>query len=178
MLVNFLCFCCCLHAYFLLNKVFIAPLWKKGGLYRIPFVRSSVRSSVIIFFVSAKYLQNSFIECIQILYVHWYWHDLAWDRYTSFFQNWYQSYGPWFMPKFLFRSISWELHDIFSPNFINALIWTRSGLGLLHIIFQIFVLELWPLIYAKNFVSAQYLENQLVEFHQILYMHSYWQYLA
>ena len=32
----------------------------------------------------------------------------------------------------------------------------------------------------QNFVSAQYLENQLVEveFHQILYMHSSWQNLA
>ena len=30
----------------------------------------------------------------------------------------------------------------------------------------------------QNFVSAQYLENQLVEFHQILYMHSSWQKLA
>ena len=30
----------------------------------------------------------------------------------------------------------------------------------------------------QNFVSAQYLENQLVEFHQILYMHSSGQDLA
>ena len=26
----------------------------------------------------------------------------------------------------------------------------------------------------KSFVSSQYLENELIEFHQILYMHSYW----
>ena len=30
----------------------------------------------------------------------------------------------------------------------------------------------------QNFVSAEYLENHLVEFHQILYMHSSWQDLA
>ena len=48
----------------------------------------------------------------------------------------YQSYGPWFMPKFCFCSISWELLDIFSPNFICAFILTRSSLGLLHIIFR------------------------------------------
>ena len=30
----------------------------------------------------------------------------------------------------------------------------------------------------QNFFSTQYLENQLVEFHQVLYMHSSWQYLA
>ena len=30
----------------------------------------------------------------------------------------------------------------------------------------------------QKFVSAQYFEKQLVEFHQILYMHSSWQDLA
>ena len=30
----------------------------------------------------------------------------------------------------------------------------------------------------ENFVSAQYLENKMVEFHQILCMHSSWQDLA
>ena len=37
----------------------------------------------------------------------------------------------------------------FPPNFIYASILTRSSLGLLHVIFGIFVPELWPLIYAK-----------------------------
>ena len=37
----------------------------------------------------------------------------------------------------------------FSPNFIYAIILTRSSLGLLHVIFRKFVLELWPVIYAK-----------------------------
>ena len=31
---------------------------------------------------------------------------------------------------------------------------------------------------CQNFVSAQYYENELTEFHQIVYMHSYWQDLA
>ena len=31
---------------------------------------------------------------------------------------------------------------------------------------------------SQNFVSAQYLENKLTEFHHILYMQSYWQDLA
>ena len=30
----------------------------------------------------------------------------------------------------------------------------------------------------QNLVSAQYFEDQLIAFHQILYMHSYWQDLA
>ena len=34
-------------------------------------------------------------------------------------------------------------------NFIFAFILTRSTLGSLHIIFRIFVPDLWPLIYAK-----------------------------
>ena len=29
--------------------------------------------------------------------------------------------------------------------------------------------------FSQNFVSAKYLENKLTEFHQILYMHLYWQ---
>ena len=61
----------------------------------------------------------------------------------------YQSDGPWCAPKFRFRSISWELIDRISPNFIYASILTRSSLGLLHVIFRLFVQELWPSIYAK-----------------------------
>ena len=98
--------------------------------------------------------------------MHWYWHDLAWDSYTSFFPNLYQSYGLWFTPKFCFRSIFWGPIDRITPNFIYAFILTRSSLGLLHSIFRGFV---------RDFLSAQYLENKLTEFHQISYMHWYWQ---
>ena len=114
-----------------------SPTLKKWGLYWIWVVCHSVIRSffnTIIpsfrhnFFVSAQYLENSFIEYKEILYVHLYWHDLAWDCYTTFL-------GYWFMPKFCFRSISWEQINRFSPNFIYAFILTRSSLGLLHIIF-------------------------------------------
>ena len=81
--------------------------------------------------------------------MHLDWQYLAWDCYTSFCAHMYQSYGPWFMPKFRIRSIFWEQIDGFSLNFIYALILTRSSLGLLQVIFRTFVLELWPLIYAK-----------------------------
>ena len=52
-----------------------SPTLKKGvGLYRIwvvfPSICSSVRSSVRHNLVSAQYLENKFIEFIQILYVH------------------------------------------------------------------------------------------------------------
>ena len=82
--------------------------------------------------VSAQYLENKLTEFHQILYMHSdsYWQDLAWDCYTLFFTNLYQSYGLWFMPKFCFRSISWELINRISPNFIYAFILTRSTLGL------------------------------------------------
>ena len=37
----------------------------------------------------------------QILYMHTYWQDLAWNCYTSFFENLYQSYCHLFTPKFV-----------------------------------------------------------------------------
>ena len=93
--------------------------------------------------------------------MHWYWQDQAMDCYTSFFGNWYQSYCPLFTPKFCFHSVSWEPIGWISPKYvpvlcpfiyakisfplnilkttrhiyIYGLILTRSGLGLLHIIF-------------------------------------------
>ena len=42
-----------------------------------------------------------------------------------------------------------ENKSILSPNFIYAFIFTKSRLGLLPVIFDIFVTELWPLIYAR-----------------------------
>ena len=158
--------------------------------------------------------------------MHSYWQDVAWDCYTSFIRKLYQSYGPLFTPKFCFCSISWKLLDIFSPNFIYALILTRSSLGLLHlffwnwyqsydplftpkfrfrsiswepigrispnfiyafvlagsslgllhIIFGTFVPELWHLIYAEIFPLN--ILRTYWHFHQILYMHSFWQDLA
>ena len=42
-----------------------------------------------------------------------------------------------------------------------------------HICTRVMALDL-----GQNFVSSHYLENKLIEFHQILYRHSYWQDLA
>ena len=99
-------------------------------------------------FISVQYLENKWTEFHQILNMHSYWQDLHWDCNTLFFAHLYQSYGPWFRPKFPFPSLSWEQMDRISPNFIYAFILTKSLLGLLHIIFFTFVPELWPLIYA------------------------------
>ena len=82
----------------------------------------------------------------------------------------------WF--RLCFRSISWEWIDGILPNFAYALILTRSRLGLLSVNFHQIVTELWPLMihdFCQNFVSTQYLENELMEFDQILHMHCYWQ---
>ena len=84
--------------------------------------------------VSTQYLENKLTEFRQILCIHWYWQDLAWDCYT-FFAHLYQSYGPWFTPESSLLLISWKQIDRISPNFIYAFILTRSSLGLLHIIF-------------------------------------------
>ena len=43
-------------------------------------------------FVSTQYLENQMVEFHQIVYMLSSWQDLAWDRYTSFFANFYQSY--------------------------------------------------------------------------------------
>ena len=45
-------------------------------------------------FVSAQYLENKLTEFHQILNMHSYRQDLAWDSYTLFFAHLYQSYGP------------------------------------------------------------------------------------
>ena len=138
----------------LLHIIFQNAL-KKGDRIRVfclsvcSFVRPSVCSPVIIFSFPLNIFRTLFIEFIQILYENWLWHDLPWDCYRSFFPHLYQSYGPWFTSKFHFSSISWDLLDIFSPNFIYAFMLTRSSLGLLHVIFRKFVPELWPFIYAK-----------------------------
>ena len=61
----------------------------------------------------------------------------------------------------------------------NAFIFTISSLGLLLVIFRKFVPELcMALDLRQNLISSQYLENKLAEFHHILYMQSYWQYLV
>ena len=86
-------------------------------------------------FVSAQYPENKLTDFHLILYMHSYRQDLAWDCHTSFLAHFYQSYGPWFTPKFRFCSISREQIDLFSPNFIYAFILTRSSLGLMHVIF-------------------------------------------
>ena len=86
-------------------------------------------------FISAQYLENKSTEFHQILSLHLYWQVLAWDCNTSFFLHLYQSYGPWFTPKFRFPSISWEQIGRISPNFIYAFTLTRSSMGLIHIIF-------------------------------------------
>ena len=106
---------------------------------------------------------------LQILYMHSYWQDLAWDFYTSFFAHLYQNHDPWFTPIFFFQYLEnkmTEFHQIlymhsywqdllkdcctlFFTNQTNKIL-TRSLLGLLHIIFRTFVPELWPLIYSKS----------------------------
>ena len=74
-----------------------------------------------------------------------------------------------------FDSMSSEKSNRISPNFVYALISTRSRLDLFHIIFRAYAIELWPLVYVRIsfriFVSAQYLENKWTDFHQILNMH-------
>ena len=71
-----------------------------------------------------------------------------------------------------FRSISWE-----RKKNAYALILTRSRLWLLGVSIHQKVTELWPLMiydFCQNFVSTQYLENELMEFDKILHLHWHW----
>ena len=63
--------------------------------------------------------------------------------------------------------------DRISPNLKYALILTTSILGSVHVIFLQMFTRVMAFDLRQNFVSAQYLENKLTEFHQILNMHSY-----
>ena len=121
---------------------------------------------------------EKFAEFHQILYMHLYWQALAWNCYKSFFfANLYQSYGTWFTTKLHFRSISWELIDRISSNCIYAfiLIIDKIKLGIVTSLFSQNLYQSYGLDLCQKFVSAQYLENKLTEYHEILYMHSYWQ---
>ena len=96
---------------------------------------------------------------------------------NHFFADLYQSYGPWFTPEFCFCSISWEQIGIISPNYIYAFILIRYRLGFFHIILFQICTRVMALDLRQNFVSAQYLENKLADFHQIVYLLT-WIYLA
>ena len=112
---------------------------------------------------------SSFIEIIQILYAFILTRSGLGLSHILFHIFVQELNGPWFRPKFQFHSMSWEQIDRFSPNFIYAFILTRSMLGLLHILLlhiytRVIALDSW-----QSFFSAQYLENKLTKFHQILY---------
>ena len=47
--------------------------------------------------------------------------------------------------------------DRISPNFVFAFILTISRLGLLHVIFCLFVTELWPLIDVRILFLLNYI---------------------
>ena len=155
-------------------------------------------------FVSVQYLENKWTEFHQILYMHSYCQDLSCYCYTSFFAHLYQSYGPWYtqyyIPKFRFRTISSEQMDRFWPNLIYEIyIWIVSchfsqicklwPLIEIRITLPLNILrDSGLLLHARHcsgaiirfsdnssFISAHYLENKLIEFYQILYMHLYWQ---
>ena len=127
-------------------------------------------------FVSTQYLQIKLVELHQILNMHSSWQDLAWDCYRPFFANLYQSYGPWFMPKFRFHSISWELTDIFFIIFYICIHIDKIYVWIVTY-FSHFVPMLWPLIYSKISYLFNNLRTNKQNFTKIYIhcMHSYWQ---
>ena len=136
--------------YFLTILTFYSPSLKKGGGAKLDLGCLSFHNSAShIYFASAQYFANTFMEFINISYVHFYEHDLAWDCNATF-SDIFTRVCLNYTPKFCFRSISWEQIDRFSPKFKYVFILTSSSLVLLHVIFRTYVLVLWPLIYAKS----------------------------
>ena len=75
----------------------------------------------------------------------------------------YNSYDPWLLSKFCFCSIACERISGMLSNFVYALTLTRSRLGLLHVNFRRFNNRFMVRYYRQNFVSTEYLENELME---------------
>ena len=72
------------------------------------------------------------------------------------------------------RISAWSGSKLFDTQMVFIL--TRSKLGLLHVIFFLHIhTKVMALDLHQNFISAQYIENKLTEFHQILCIHWYWQ---
>ena len=101
------------------------------------------------------------------LHMHWYWQV---PHQISQINN--RSYGSWSISEFHFRSVSWEQIYGIWPNFAYVFILTASRLGLLDVSFHEFLTRVMTLDWCQNFVSAQYLENKLMEV-----LHLYWQHL-
>ena len=109
-------------------------------------------------FVSAQYPENNSKEFNQILYLHWYWHDLAWVSYFRI------DYFGYFL-HICTRVMALDLWQNFVTaqylenkltDFIYALILTRSRSGLLHIIFRMFVQifgQHWSQLRAREYYA-------------------------
>ena len=73
--------------------------------------------------------------------------------------------------RFGFRAISCEQINGIDQDFAYALTLASSRLGLLGVHFSKFYNRVMAFDYRHNFVSAQYLVNESMEFDQILHMH-------
>ena len=93
---------------------------------------------------------------------------------TPHFRKFNQSYGLWFTPRFRFRSISWEQIDTFVTKFCICLDIDKFESGIVKRHSSLIFTGVLVLNLRKN-VPAQYLKNQLTDFHHIVYMHRYWQ---
>ena len=141
--------------------------------------RQSVIPSVTLF-VYAPYPETEAMDFDQILHMHWYRQDLGWDCYTSIFVNLNlkKSYGPWCS---LLKS-----EFLFPLNILRKNWWNSIKLCICIDIKNVYIRiatcrfpqtynRVMALDCCQNFVSAQYLENKVLDFDQILHMLWYWQ---
>ena len=87
----------------------------------------------------------------------------------------YKSCGPWLIPEFRFRSISWEQIDRISPNFMYAFILTGSSLGVLAFIFCLFITYSYGPWFMSDFSFRSIIWEWIDRISPILYVYWYWQ---
>ena len=127
--------------------------------------------------VFVQYLENVRTEFNQILYTHYHWQDLRWYCKSSFFANLQQRLRPLIdvrIQVFFFQYLENEWTEfnqiLYTHDHWQDLRWDYKSS-----FFRKFATELRPLIDGKNSVFVQYLDNEWIEFNQILYPHYHWQ---
>ena len=121
-------------------------------------------------FVSTQYFENKFMEFGQVLHMHWYWQHLGCD-FDKFITELWPLIG---------------VRILFPLNILGTNWWNLTKFCVCIAIDKVLVginfTHQFSLIYnrdwCQNFVSAQYLDNKLMVFYQILQMHLYWLHLG
>ena len=111
----------------------------------------------------------------QILYMHSYSQDLRLGYHSLFFAYLYQSYGPWFAPKFCFFSYVLRTNGQNFTKFYICIHIDKIYVGIVTHHFIDICTRVMALDLLQKFVFAQCLENKWTDFDQTLCNYLYWQ---